>query len=245
TVQLTSMLGEPIPGAQVSLSATPPQANDGASTLTTMAKTKDGYQASLSLTGAGTWQLKAVVDAPGQSETSTTFSVSLPLPSAAQELAEVDAAMDHLTSLTEHNSLSNGQATVVTLFNYQAPDRLHYHLTAPGRNEESTIIGNTRYDRSGDGSWQASAYPNYKWPDFSYSPTASQVTLIGQQTIDGVLCDEITWYDAPSDAHFTIWAGQKDHLIRRLQMMATAHYMNVEYTGFNSSPNITAPKTNH
>jgi hypothetical protein len=188
----------------------------------------------------GGWRIEAVVTPGGGATERATFALDLPTGGARSLLARSDSAMNRLTGVSERQSITSGGPVVTTYYQWAAPDRLRLRSDA---GSETIIIGKRRYDRA-SGAWIGSDWADpagYRWPVYEYARTASEVTLLGRETIDGVPCWIIAFLDTPSGGRMTMWVGMDDGLIRRQRMFAVGHYMESVFSDFNMPPTIEAP----
>ncbi|HUS14648.1 MAG TPA: hypothetical protein VM536_06470 [Chloroflexia bacterium] len=118
------------------------------------------------------------------------------------------------------------------------------HLTSD-TGGETIVVGKRRFDRTNGGQWIASDWPDpngYRWPDSAYARTATEVTILGSEQIDGVLSWVISFLDTSSDARYTFWIGQQDGLVRQQRMFAVGHYMESHFSDFNAQITIAVPE---
>lgn len=189
----------------------------------------------------GSWRIEATVTLKGGAPTKATFALDLPTGGARQILASADAAMNKLTGLRERQTIGAGGPTTTTTYEWAAPDRMH--LTSDA-GSETIVVGKRRYDRATGGPWIGSDWPEpagYRWPQYAYATTATEVTILGREQIDGVSSWVITFLDTTSDARFTLWIGETDGLIRQQRMFAVGHYMESHFSDFNASFTIVPP----
>lgn len=242
TVVVQDSRGNPVERAQVSLQAMPPPDVGLTPVLVPLESGSSSYRGQLVIPTAGRWAFHVIVR-PSETarEEKATFELDLPIPGARLLLEQVDAAMNRLRSAIEIFELTSGGPTVRTTAEYQAPDRLRYVIETPGQQTTTTIVVNDRrYDRIGNGPWSVSPWPSstpFRWPNYQYARTASEIVLLGEETVDGVRCYVIGFLDQPSGARFRAWVGRHDFLMRRYEMMAPGHYMVASLRAFDD-PNI-------
>ncbi|MDI3341260.1 MAG: copper resistance protein CopC [Sphaerobacter sp.] len=242
-VSLQDAVGAPVVDARVRI-RTRPGSGQGPSAATQMEAADGRYRATVLLAPPGTWHLEVLVTLPGQPEVAAPFDLTVPTPGAGALLSLAEQTMNRLQSLREHNELTSGGPVVTTEFTYAAPDRMRAVIDAPSGRRETIAVGDRRFDREGDGPWQETPWPSgrYQWPRFAFTATATEVTVLGQETIDGVDCFVVALRDSAANARFRLWIGTEDHLIHRLVMMATGHYMTSVYRDFNAPLPIEAPE---
>lgn len=231
--------GNPVENAAVTLRATPP---GGGARVDAVLDVRGGrYTGLIDLGLVGAWKLETLVTPAGGTPASTTFALQLPSGGATTLLAGADAAMNRLTSLRERQSIGAGDVSVTTDYEWSAPDKLRLRADV---GSETIVVGTRRFDRTGNGPWIESVWPDaggYRWPSFTQAKTAAEVTLLGREEIDGVSCWVVAFLDTTSDARTTVWIGVDDNLIRQQRMFAVGHYMNSRFTDFNSPIAIAAP----
>lgn len=238
-VTLRDPNGTPIDDATVALRLLPP---DGAAPQDVALTARGGRYTGLGELGrTGTWQIEATVTLRGAQPTRTLLKLDLPSGGASAILGAADAAMNRLTSLRERETIAAGGPATTTSYEWVAPDRMHLTSTA---GSETIVIGKQRFDRATGGPWVASDWPEpngYRWPQFSFARSAAEVTILGREEVDGVMCWVIGFLDTAGDARYTFWIGEDDNLIRQQRMFAVGHYMESRYTDFNAPLTITAP----
>ncbi|MBX5445261.1 CopD family protein [Sphaerobacter sp.] len=242
-VSLLDSTGNPVTDARVRVRARPSDGG-GASAVTQMEAENGRFRGTVILAPAGAWHLEVLVTLPGQPEVAAPFDLTLPLPDAGALLSLADQAMNGLHSLREHNELGNGGATVVTEFRYAAPDRMHSIVQTPTVRRETIAIGDRRFDREGNGPWQESPWPEpggYRWPAYNFAGSATEVSVLGREELDGVDCFVVAFLDPASGARFRLWIGTTDYLIRQQVMMAPGHYMTSVFSDFNAPVTIEEP----
>lgn len=242
-VSLMDSSGNPVTDARVRVRA---RLSDGggASTVTQMEAENGRFRGTVILAPAGAWHLEVLVMLPGQPEVAAPFDLTVPVPDAGALLSLADQAMNGLRSLREHNELGNGGAPVVTEFRYAAPDRMHSIVQTPTVRRETIAIGDRRFDREGSGPWQESPWPapgGYRWPAFDFASSATEVSVLGREEIDGVDCFVVAFLDPASGARFRLWIGTTDYLIRQQVMMAPGHFMTSVFSDFDAPVTIEEP----
>jgi hypothetical protein len=238
SVLLRDPAGATIDTATVALRLTPPA---GAAPQDVALVARGGRYTGLGeLTTIGGWRIEALVTIPGGATERATFALDLPTGGARSLLAQSDAAMNRLTSLSERQAISSGGPVVTTYYQWSAPDRLRLRSDA---GSETIVVGKQRWDRA-SGAWIASNWGDpagYRWPVYEYARTAAEVNLLGRETIDGVPCWVISFLDTPSGGRLTTWVGIDDGLVRRQRMFAVGHYMESVFYDFNAPVTIAAP----
>jgi hypothetical protein len=225
--------------AAVTLRLTPP--DGGAPRDVPLTPGGGRFAGSADLSAPGPWRIEARVSPAGVAPATATFALTLPAGGARPLLAWADAAMNHLSSLRERQTVSSGGPSVAATYEYVAPDRLHL-ATDQG---ETIAIGKRRFDRTTGQPWEESAWPEdagYRWPRYDLASTAGEVTLLGEEDVDGQTCWIVAFLDGQTGARYTVWIGERDHLLHREQMMATGHYMESVFDDFDAPLAIQPPK---
>lgn len=240
TARLQDATGTALTAATVAVTL---QGPDGAAPReTTLTEVRGRFIGSADLSKPGPWTIDARVTPTNGAPGTARFQLTLPAGGARYLLVAADAAMNRLTSLREHQTLSSGGATVTSDYEYVAPDRIHIQVD---NGSETIGIGPRRFDRTRLTGWQSSPWVSesggYRWPNFDYARRATEVTLLGQETVDGVNCWVVTFLDPETEARYTFWIGDRDSLIRRERMVAPGHYMESRLGDFNAPMTIEAP----
>lgn len=247
TVLLQDPGGRPVEDAEVSLLVQPLGKAGPAPSRIRLERASDAFHGQVALPTSDRWSIEVLVKHPTLAEEQrAAFEIAVPVPGARLILEHADAAMNRLQSLVEYNELTSGGPVVRTTAEYRAPDRLRYVIETPGREPTTTIaVHDRRYDRVGDGPWTVSPWPGtepFRWPDYRFAEGVRDVLLLGTESIDGVDCYVVSFFDPRSGARYRMWIGTSDYLIRRYEMMAIGHYMVVRFHSFNDpSIQIDAP----
>ena len=249
TVLLQDPGGRPVEDAEVSLLVQPLLGKAGpAPSRIRLERASDAFHGQVALPTSDRWSIEVFVKHPTlAAEQRAAFEIAVPVPGARLILERADAAMNRLQSLFEYNELTSGGPVVRTTAEYRSPDRLRYVIETPGREPTTTIaVHDRRYDRVSDGPWTVSPWPGsqpFRWPDYRFAEGVRGVLLLGTESIDGIDCYVVSFFDPRSGARYRMWIGTSDYLIRRYEMMAIGHYMVVSYHSFNDpSIQIDAPE---
>ncbi len=203
---------------------------------------RDGRYTGLGELGKpGHWQLEALVTPRGGGTDRAVFNLDLPTGGARSLLAQSDLAMNQLTGLREHQTITGSGAPITTDYQWVAPNRMHLRSEA---GSETIVVGKQRYDRPAGGNWVQSVWPEpagYRWPIFDNASISNEVTLLGRETIAGTPCWVVSFLDVPSGSRMTFWIGVDDNLVRRQRMFSVGHYMESTYSDFNAIPPIEPP----
>lgn len=239
--------GRPVEDAEVSVLVQPLGKVGPAPSRIRLERASDAFHGQVALPTSDRWSIEVLVKHPALAEEQrAAFEIAVPVPGARLILERADTAMNRLQSLVEYNELTSGGPVVRTTAEYRAPDRLRYVIETPGRQPTTTIaVHNRRYDRVGDGPWTVSPWRGtepFRWPNYRFAEGVRDVLLLGTESIDGVDCYVVSFFDPRSGARYRMWIGTSDYLIRRYEMMAIGHYMVVRFHSFNDpSIQIDAP----
>ncbi len=239
SVLLQDSRARPIDDAEVYLEVAPVDAASSTPARVQLKRASDDFRGQVVLSASGRWSLQVAVRLPAASqEQRAEFEFEVPVPGARLILEQADAAMNRLDSVVEYSELTSGGPIVRTTAAYQAPNRLRYVVETPGRKPSTTVVvGNRRYDRIDDGPWSVSPWPGtepFRWPDYRFAQTASEIVLLGRESVDGVECYVVSFLDSPSGARYRLWISTTDYLIRRYEMMAVGHYMTARFDSFDA-----------
>jgi copper transport protein len=238
---VTELSGGAAPAATVRLRLTAP----GGATQEVALTPRNGRHIGLAdLERAGRWTIEADVTPAGAATAAGTarFDLALPTGGARPLLADADAAMNRLTSVRERETIDSGQGVVTTEYEYAAPDRLRLRV---GRGGETVAVGRRRFDRVAGGQWVAGAWleeGGYRWPRFNWAATATEVTLLRREEVDGEPSWVVAFFSPEEDARYTLWIGERDALVRRVRMVFTGHAMETRFYDFNAPIVIEAPE---
>lgn len=189
---------------------------------------------------AGWWEIEVVAQANGESAR-TVFPLRIggprsveSNPAAVRLLDQARIAMDRIRTWKEVNQITDGTGgVVVTEFEVARPDRIRYR-TSGGR--EAVLIGGTRYERdSATQQWQEQTVPvsgEIPGPYLQYMESATGIVLGRQVKCEGELCQVVLWETPDGSAAFAGWIGTQTHRVRRLLMVAPAHFMTAQPEGY-------------
>jgi hypothetical protein len=202
----------------------------------------------------GFWQVDVIVRQRGRLDVTVTFPLWLgepasPVsdPAAVRALEQSAAALQGVRSWRELQQIADGAGGVaVTWVDAARPDRLRYR-TREG--SEGVFIGTTRYQRVGQDPWRKETIPrpvSFGGP-MDYMKGARSVVLGRTMACETESCRIILWR-APGQttegpaATFAGWIGARTHLLHRLLMVASAHFMTLDVSRFNTIEPIEAPE---
>ncbi|MBI3538171.1 MAG: cytochrome c, partial [Chloroflexi bacterium] len=157
---------------------------------------------------------------------------------ALELLKQSDAAMNQLKTVRATQALNDGaNAVVMTRYEYQAPDRLHYEIENEG--ESIAILGTQYFRENGAWSTRARAEP-FKFPDFNYAAFPAAVKMGRAEKIDDTATQIVRFASAQGDAQYAVWIDDAKR-VRQFTMVAPAHYMLQNYFDFDAPIKIDAP----
>jgi hypothetical protein len=142
------------------------------------------------------------------------------------------AALHSLRAINILKSAPGRSAT--THYITQAPNRLA--ITVAG-GEHARIIGSTRWDLQPDGTWTRSATFPVQQPDPYWAPS-SQAAYIAGHSHDMV---EVTLVQPGGPTFFRLWIDLRSHVVVRLKMITTAHFMSERELDLNHAPPVVPP----
>jgi copper transport protein len=179
---------------------------------------------------------------PGGGEATFTMP-SLPAPSGAQMLAQLEAAMHGLSAYQYSEVLSSGTTTISADYSSVAPDKTTW--TVGGRSQ-TIFIGDTQYTRTAPGDpWHAAdglsrnTVPSFAWDFFA---PLSNAHILGHAVVGGVPTTLVASFGNKSSTPtwFTFWIDGAGH-VRQVEMDAPGHFMTDTYTSYNQPVAIDAP----
>jgi hypothetical protein len=174
----------------------------------------------------------------GVGGTSLTFRVPDTLRPAAGRLNQLLRDYEGLSSIVIDEHLSSGPASLqVTRFREQAPDRMAYEIVADTNEKlagtQGIVIGERRWDRLPGGEWLPGPQSRLDLPSAYWTDKARNAFFDGD--------DEITFYDPTFPGWFRVRFDSETGHVTRLRMVATAHFMEHVYSGFDRPLSISPP----
>jgi copper transport protein len=156
-----------------------------------------------------------------------------PAPPAGSIVRRVDRAFRSLRTLVIHEHLAaSARNAITTTYRVQAPNRLTYKIVG---GPEAVVIGGVRWDKLPRGKWERSETEPLKEPQpFWGSDPVRNARLLAP--------GRASFYDPRLPAWFELTFDPKSGRLLRLQMTATAHFMQHQYTGFNTPFRIVPPR---
>jgi copper transport protein len=172
------------------------------------------------------------------------FTLPLPLPQpAAARLRAADKTLAATRSFHIHEVLDGGLGTVYrTDYLVAAPDRARWHLNTGDSTSDTVWIGQRRWSREGNAPWQLEAtgtklqYPLRNWSDLE-----GNVTDLGPATWHGTPVDVLAFIDQANGAYHRLWIDHANRILHE-RMNAPGHFMDRDYTNYNTPATITAPR---
>lgn len=163
-------------------------------------------------------------------------------PQAVAILEKVDVAMNSLTTLREHQFLSDDAGNLVhTIFEYQAPDRFGYRVLEGGR---GVTVGSVDYYRAlGETSWRVVPRSQpFVFPNYDYAGRAMGAHIDEETELEGRMITVVGfWLDKDLEFEFELWVDQTTYLVQQLVMEGPNHHMLSSYE-FNPLLEITTPQ---
>jgi hypothetical protein len=154
---------------------------------------------------------------------------------AAGLLRRAARAFRALRSLRAENVLASAPGrSVSTTYFVQAPDRLAIDVHG---GDHARIIGTNRWDRRANGTWRRSATAPVRQPDPFWAPTAEAVYVSGHSR--GIV--QLTLVQPGGPTFFRLWIDGRSHVVVRLRMVTTAHFMSERELDLNRAPPVVPP----
>jgi hypothetical protein len=140
-----------------------------------------------------------------------------------------------LRSLRAENVLASAPGrSVSTTYVVQAPDRLAIDVHG---GDHARIIGPTRWDRRANGTWRRSQTSPVRQPDPFWAPTAEAVYVSGRSP--GIV--QLTLVQPGGPTFFRLWIDRRRHVVVRLRMITSAHFMSERELDLNHAPPVVPP----
>jgi hypothetical protein len=172
-------------------------------------------------------------------------------PQALAWLAESDAAMNALTSVTLLRTTRGDSGGVLTeTMTFAAPDLFYSEVSSYsptfGNNSSETLTSGARqyYRGAGESLWQAvNRTEPFRFPDFYLGGRAIYAKLAGVEEVQGKQAQRVTYtaYEGPRAFAFTRWIDVETKLILQEYMDAPGHHMLSVYEAYNAPVTITPP----
>jgi copper transport protein len=171
---------------------------------------------------------------------------NLPAPSGELLLQKMQKAMGALTTYRLDETLTSGLGTSVdSTYAFAAPNSFESHVREPGSSGRTVWIGDTRYLREDNGSWQVEKgtpflpVPTYIWDSFK---PYQDVRIVGNTVVDGTPTTELAFAGGNQDLPiwFELWVDASG-LVHRAEMRAPGHFMDHRYYDFDAQITIAPP----
>ncbi|HEY3766774.1 MAG TPA: CopD family protein, partial [Gaiellales bacterium] len=154
---------------------------------------------------------------------------------AARLLRRAARTFGALRSLRALNVLASAPGrSVTTTYTAGAPDRLAIHVHG---GENARIIGTSRWDLQANGTWKRSQTAPVRQPDPFWAPTAEAVYVART----GRELTQITLVQPGGPTFFRLWIDRRTHVVVRLRMITTAHFMSEHEFDLNHAPPVVPP----
>lgn len=139
-----------------------------------------------------------------------------------------------------HERLSSGPGQVVESdWKTAAPASLSFR-TSDG--SAGIVIGGRRWDRQGRGPWQESVQdPRVPQPQLPWTVSPLDVAELRPVRVGGAAALRISFVDPATPAWFTVTADARTLRVRRIEMVAAAHFMRDDYRSFDTPVHIVPP----
>jgi hypothetical protein len=162
---------------------------------------------------------------------SWTFTVAADAPSGKALVARAERAFAKLSSVALRQRLASGPTSpIVTLFEFQAPDRLHYRNVG---GSEAIVVGSTRWDRpTAHDPWTRSPQQRV---NVMHPPWREPIDehLVAPNTV--------TFFDLGTRAWFRVVLAPGTALPTRVGMTGISHFMVDRYSRFDAPLAIGPP----
>ena len=175
-----------------------------------------------------------------------TARFTLPWPLARPALGRLraaDRALAASRSFRIHEVLDGGLGTVFrTDYVLAAPSRFRSHTASPASSGDVVWIANDRWIRDGTGPWKHEHTPGLeiRFPARNWSDQEGNVVDLGPTTWHGTPVDVLAFIDA-NGAYHRLWIDHANRILHE-RMDAPGHFMDRDYTNYNTPTVIAAPR---
>ena len=180
----------------------------------------------------------------GMPKGTTRFTLPLPLPkAAAARLRAADKTLAATRSFRIHEVLDGGFGTVYrTDYVLAAPNRFRSHTASPASSGDVVWIANDRWIRDGTGPWKHEHTPGLeiRFPARNWSDQEGNVVDLGPASWHGVPVEVLAFVDA-NGAYHRLWVDHANRILHE-RMDAPGHFMDRDYTNYNTPTVIAAPR---
>ncbi|HEY1369662.1 MAG TPA: copper resistance protein CopC [Gaiellaceae bacterium] len=166
-----------------------------------------------------------------------SFDLPARWPASATRLVHgATRAVRSLKTLVYRERLASHARPVVSLWQEQAPNRLHYRIAG---GPQGIVVGARRWDRD---------RPGGRWQESSQSPLQLPVPAWGTSVLDAHLLSagprtlRVSFVDPQIPAWFDVELDRRTLLPRTIGMIAAAHFMTHTYLAFNRPFTIRPPR---
>jgi hypothetical protein len=187
------------------------------------------------------WPKSVVVVIAGHRPESVSFALPprASIRPGSQIVARAERVWRDLQSLIDHDALSDGHATVHTVWRIVAPDKVAYVVKGGG---SSVIIGDRIWEKAeGSSTWAEQPQSPLRQPVPFWSK-AVDAHVVGTVSVDGHPAWKVTFFDPSTPGWYSILVDKATSHTVSVDMTATAHFMHDEYSGFNAPLSITPPR---
>jgi len=198
------------------------------------------YRATLPVKGR-----PATVDVIVRGTPSTRWRVAMPAtwpPKDGTALVDrAEAVWTSLRSLSFDESLSSGTGvTVYSAWQVQAPDRLAYQVKGGW---QAVIVGPRRWDKAPGAAskWVESPQSQLTQPIPGWV-SVKDAHVIGPTTYRGKPATLVTFYDPGTPGWFALTIDDATARTMRVEMIATAHFMQDDFDAFDATAPIEPPR---
>jgi hypothetical protein len=141
---------------------------------------------------------------------------------------------------TFHERLSSGPGQAVESdWKTAAPDSLSFRTTD---GSAGVVIGGRRWDRQGRGPWLKSIQdPRVPQPQLPWTASPIDVAELQPTSVGGAAAVRLSFVDPATPAWFTVTADARTLHVRRIDMIAAAHFMRDDYRSFDTPVDISPP----
>jgi hypothetical protein len=156
---------------------------------------------------------------------------------------QASGALASWRSFRIHEVLDGGLGTVYrTDYLLAAPNRARWHLDTGTGTADTVWIGERRWSRDGNAPWQLEATDNkLQYPLRNWSDREGNVTDLGPATWHGNPVDVLAFIDQANGAYHCLWIDHANRILHE-HMNAPGHFMDRDYTHYNTPATITAPQ---
>lgn len=159
-------------------------------------------------------------------------------------LRAADRTLAASRSFRIHEVLDGGLGTVFrTDYVLAAPNRFRSHTAGPASRGDVVWIANDRWIRDGAGPWKHEHTPGLeiRFPARNWSDQEANVVDLGPTTWHGTPVDVLAFLDQANGAYHRLWIDHGNRILHE-RMDAPGHFMDRDYTNYNTPTVIAAPR---